>query len=214
MMNSIDQRNWATWIFFALDIAMVALTLSPAAGIVIELFPLIIPLIFGTIQHMIFYFVDFPFGLADAANKPENFDSTDEQEKFKSKSIEFLKNLRLVHFVLTLANGLAANVGGGKAGAIETVDDLFAIDKAVKIIEGGLPTIFKFQVIVAAISIALLGLKEVLETLLRAHYHYLLLDLLLTVAGVFHKIIGFILITLNFIPAIIYSLVIGVMSND
>ncbi len=200
----VDTYNWMTWIVIALDIAYGAAAMATGgAPLLIGLAPVTITLILASLYSLMWYYVVLPIGTAVFANNQNNFDTSEEQEKFRSDALTFLWSISKVHNGL-MKIGMAALIG--KSSFSKNVIDYFGkISMVEKIILAPIPSLLKYMMYIAVLDMVLGGLTTMLEPLIvNSHLNYLVIDLLLTVIGTVDKKLTVLMFILNFFGWIVY----------
>ncbi len=127
-----------------------------------------------------------------------NFDSVEEQTKFKEDTSQFFLSLFGYHLLFAAINGMVYS----RKSSLEVMNDLlspvigqFIFDKVVKslfVITGVLGLLYSFT-----------------DLIIYPHLRFLLIDLILTVTGLFNQFMSIVLLMLNLIVAFVYGLIAG-----
>ncbi|RMG40558.1 MAG: hypothetical protein D6732_03210 [Methanobacteriota archaeon] len=183
----------------ALDIAYGAAAMATGiAPLLIGLAPVTIALIIASLYSLLWYYIVLPFGTAVFANNPSNFDTGEEQEEFKADFTNFFLFLFEFHSVMATVNGIVYS----KKDPSQTVNDFLSPVSGQSISDRILKNLF--------VIIGIIGLVYMFSSLIgEPHHWFLLIDLGLTVIGLFSRPISIFLLILNLCAALVFGIVGG-----
>ncbi len=198
--HMVDTYNWMTLIVIALDIAYgVATMATGGAPLLIGLAPVTITLILASLYYLMWYYIFLPFGTAYVANDANNFETKQEQDEFNSKATDFITDLRDIHALLMAFNLIT--IRGSKVKEVIT-------ELIVQEVPNIIPTEFLRKLVSYGIVVAniLMLIQTIYQIISNPHLQFLMIDVIISILGMRYKLIGIVMLLLNLIATIFFSI--------
>ncbi len=174
------------------------------APLLIGLAPVTITLILASLYSLMWYYVVLPIGTAVFANNQNNFDTSEEQEKFKKNSFDFLQTIGRFHVMLAVL-GSKVMFQKGTSGR-----DVLQEEVSKGLISNIVRSEFGWVAKILALSSVLIALgtsfSELVSLFLKSHYVFLLIPFVLSIIGLFERHIGIIMFYLNSFAGLVWLL--------